>query len=65
MLVTGPTGSGKTSAVKPTKIEIVIRPLGEFFEKSQYEVDKRPPVDSSASLREILKELKATKGEII
>jgi biopolymer transport protein ExbD len=57
-----PNITGKQSAVKPTRIEIVLRPTGEVYEGCQYEVDNRPPVDNPKALRDLLNDLKQVKG---
>ncbi len=58
-----PSLSGAKAAVKPTKIEIVLRPRGVYYEKCQYEVDGRPPVDHAEQLRNTLGDFKTIKGE--
>lgn len=58
-----PNITGKKSAVKPTRITIVIRPTGDVYEGCQYEVDNRPPVDNPQALRSTLQEFKGIKGK--
>ena len=54
--------SAPAAGGKPAKIEIVIRPLGEVFERCQYEVDDLPSVDTPADLEKLLAGLKKTRG---
>ena len=58
-----PNLAGAQSATKPKKIEIVLAPIGEFYEKCSYEVDKRAPVTTPSELQAILGELKGSMGE--
>jgi biopolymer transport protein ExbD len=44
--------------IRPNKIEIVVRPAGEFYESCLYQVGNMPMVDNPQALREVLAQQK-------